>query len=153
MTRQSDTGSSFYVSYVFASSLWKKKGSSKTKVMYAFWSYTTSMETSPHIGYAHGNWLEHLHVEPHPSQGCANGSKETGKLDLVGNKLTPVNSTSSEGTLRLTDHAGVFFSLERWSSPLDTFGPKLSLVNTRSCFDKDRTWQRLNTQSDLGETR
>ncbi|KAI3376166.1 hypothetical protein L3Q82_016693 [Scortum barcoo] len=48
------------------------------------------------------------------------GSQETGNepLDLVGNKLAPVESASSESTLRVTDHAGVQ-SEERRSSPLE----------------------------------
>lgn len=55
------------------------------------------------------------------------GSKETGNepLGLVGKKLAPVKSSSSEGTSRVTDHTRVL-SVECPSSPLEKHSVKNS---------------------------
>ena len=116
---------------VFASSLWKnkEKGRSKTNVMYMYFLFGLNGKLSvsftshwqhprrPLLSTASPNGWAHKVTS---LTGMRNGSEETGSepLDLVGNKLAPVKSTSSESTLRVTDHAGVF-SAERQGSPLE----------------------------------
>lgn len=57
--------------------------------------------------------------------------------------LASVESASSEGTSRVTDHTVAFLSVERLElTSGETFGQKLSLVNTWSWFDQDRWWLR-----------
>lgn len=78
------------------------------------------------------------------------GSKETGNepLGLVGKKLAPVKSSSSEGTSRVTDHAWVL-SVECRSSPLEKHSVKNSPGARLAKIDDG--WDRTLSQTLHGQ--